>query len=148
MSSQYRRIPTRAHHPHTRPVVTRSVAGVSVLGVTPRTLVVFVSRTMDTEVLAIIRRRVLHHILRSLRKPPVDEVSVHTIRATTRKLQWRGFRPTIWKNRPQVIADREAQARNPIHANRAAVLAIAIHPVRVGRISVFQGLWVRAVWEE
>lgn len=123
MSSQHSRVPTRARHPHTRQVITRSVAGVSVLGVTLRALIVLVFRTMDTEVLTIIRRRVLHHILRSLGKPSVNEVSVRAIRDTTRKLQWRGSRPTIRKNGPQVITDREAQTRNPIHANRAAVFA-------------------------
>lgn len=89
----------------------------------------------------------LQYVLRGIGVPAVDEVAMHAVPitdgVTAGQLEGCGARPAVWESLAEVVAHREAELRDTLHAVGAVVV---LTPCRIG-VLVLQCLAAIAVGE-
>lgn len=112
-----------AHHGQARLVVIRAAVRISVSRSARRPALSITVLAIDLGELALILG-IVEHVLGRVLEPAVDEIAVHAERRAGRELKRGRAAPSVGQDLAQVVADREAQARDAVPALGAVVLGL------------------------
>ena len=112
-----------AHHGQARLIVVSAAVGISVSSSARRTALAITVLAVDLRKLALILG-VVEHVLGGVLEPAVNKVTMHAERRAGRELERGRAAPSIRQDLAQVVADREAQARDAVPALGAVVLGL------------------------